>query len=168
MILADFTAVLSCLENSTSQVVCLGDSVSFECCVMNGISTVWEGSVFTHGLSCDSGEQMISLRHTRFNDSDYRISYNCLNGDVLAKRLSNEDDCYCSQLNFTVDSISSSQTVVNIQCKYDIGSITFTIANYSAKILDNDATMCRGSTSQKDIHQSSSNEKGRLQHTKHY
>ena len=160
VILADFTSVLSSLENNTTQVACLGDSVSFDCCVMNGIITVWQGTAFTHGLSCDSDN--ILLRHTIFNISDYNISYSCLNGAIVAKTLSVEEDLYCSQLNFTVSSTSNLEAVlsVTVQCIHDDGIKEQGVASFSIMIFDENTFMCSGSTSQKDIHQSESNEKG--------
>ena len=162
--LADFSTVLSSLENNASRVACLGDTVSFDCCVKNGSSTVWGGTAFTHdGLSCSNDD--IILLHSRFVNSDYNISYSCLNGAIVAKSLRIEEDCYCSQLNVTINSMSNLHTVLNIQCMHDNGTYESSVANFSVTIVDNDATACSGSKSETDIYQSVSNEEGKITKT---
>ena len=162
--LADFSTVSLSLENNASQVACLGDNVSFDCCVKNGTSTVWGGTAFTHdGLSCSNDD--IILLHSRFDNSDYNVSYSCLNGAIVAKSLRIEEDCYCSQFNVTINSMSNLHTVLNIQCRHDNGIHESSVANFSVTILDNDATACSGSKSETDIYQSVSNEEGKI--TKH-
>ena len=164
--LADFRTVSSSLENNASRVACLGDTVSFDCCVKNGSSTVWGGTAFTHdGLSCSKHE--IVLLHSRFDNSDYNISYSCLNGAIVAKSLRIEEDCYCSQFNVTINSMSNLHTVLNIQCRHDNGTYESSVANFSVTILDNDATTCSGSASQTDIYQSASNKRGKIKKKKH-
>lgn len=147
IMLIDFISVLLSLETNTTQVACLGETVSFDCCVNSSLTTVWQGTAFTDGMSCNP--EVIILLHANFNSSHYKISSNCPNGLLVAQSSSSEDDYYCSQLNMTLNSILD--RVLTIECFHDDGNLTHPVVNYSVKILGNDTTMCRGPTSQIEI-----------------
>ena len=148
MVTGFISVSISSLETNATLVACLGDTVSFDCCVNGSLSTVWQGTAFTNGKRC---LEEITLLHGRFNLSDYQRSSNCPNSLFVAQSLSGENDYYCSQLNMTVNSIPVLNRVLTIQCSQDDGNFTHPVVTYSIKTLDNDATMCRGPTSQKEI-----------------
>ena len=101
----------------TSGCVRPGDTLSYECTVMEGIATVWTGTAF-NCLYYTSNE--IVLLHSRFDTETYGI---CNNGAsiIVAKSLSVDGNNYTSQLNVTITLDTAGKT---IECARDDGRDT--------------------------------------------
>ena len=82
---------------STSDRGCrLKNSVAFECRVLGGSATVFQGSAF----SCVQTSDEISLLHGRFSTTS-GTNGSCNGGVIVAKSISVESNCYTSTLNVT-------------------------------------------------------------------
>ena len=83
---------------------CLGDTLTYKCTVVGGVSTVWTGTAF----HCATWNNEIVLLHSRFN-YQYRTRNN---GSILARGISTEGNNYTSQLNVTVTPDTAGKTVM--------------------------------------------------------
>ena len=90
----EFEKITSC--------VCPGHPVIYECTVMGGPWTLWNGTAINN----DCGE--ILLLHDRFGEN-YKKS--CNNGDILGRSLGAFDNFYISQLSMKVRLSSIGKTV---------------------------------------------------------
>ena len=93
----------------TSGCACPGDTLTYECTVVDRYSTqvtIWTGSA----LNCE-----IKLFHQRFTSANgtFRV---CNNGAIVAQSLSVEGNIYTSQLNVTVTPDTAGKTIM---CLYD-------------------------------------------------
>ena len=98
---------------------CQRSSAVFECTVLGGSATVFQGSA----LSCGASSNEIPLLHSRFNATNGTNGF-CNNGAIVAQSVSGENNCYTSSLNVTY--ISSMLIGRMIECSQDNG-ITSTI-----------------------------------------
>ena len=82
---------------STSDRDCrLRNSVAFECRVLGGSFTVFQGSA----LNCAKTSYEIFLRHNLFSTTS-GTSGSCNDGNIVARSVSTESNCYTSTLNVT-------------------------------------------------------------------
>ena len=98
--------------------VCSGDVLTYECTVVGGGSTVWEGSAF----QCSGiNHNFIVLRHSQFSSAEKPQGV-CNNGGIVARAIGAFDNNYISQLNVTVSPVTNNKTV---KCAYDnLSSVT--------------------------------------------
>jgi hypothetical protein len=100
----------------TSHCVCPGDALSYECSVASEPevgSTHWRGSALSSQCPETGGE--IVLRHRTFTQTR-----TC--GNITGRGIGMEENgCYTSQLNVTVDSSLDNKTV---ECIYNNGTTT--------------------------------------------
>ena len=102
---------------------CPGDSLTYTCTVVGGVVTQWR--------SICSGNEDITLLHTRFGDGS--AAGECNGGSIVARGVSVVDDtgvpCYISELSFNASSDFNGRTV---ECSRDgvdtIGTDTLRIA----------------------------------------
>ena len=92
--------------------VCPGHVATYECTIVGGFATVWQGSAF----NCTGNE--ISLLHNRFMLNQEKIA-ECNDGAIVGRNLRIENDCYISQLNVTV---SYNMLGKDIKCVQDDGT----------------------------------------------
>ena len=82
---------------STSDRDCrLRNSVAFECRILGGSATVFQGSAF----NCVETSDEISLLHGRFSTTS-GTNGSCNDGVIVARSVSTESNCYTSTLNVT-------------------------------------------------------------------
>ena len=81
---------------------------------MGGGSTRWGGTAF----DCIDTSDEIILRHSRYT-TELGTFGGCNDGAIVGRSLGAIDNCYTSQLNFTIQNISSTVTV---QCTHNSGS----------------------------------------------
>ena len=81
---------------TTNDCDCQRNSVTFECSVLGGIATVFQGSA----LSCGATSDEISLLHSRFNMTS-GTNGSCSGGLIVAQSVGVESNCYTSTLNVT-------------------------------------------------------------------
>ena len=84
---------------------CPGDMLTYTCTVVGAGSTQWSGSLF------DCPANGIVLRHNIFDSTNGAIG-ECNEGAVLAQSAGVENDCYTSQLSFTVTTEFDNKTVL--------------------------------------------------------
>lgn len=116
--------------------VCLGNTLTFECRVKGGVSTVWKGSAF----NCASSAYSIILLHSRYNDTNGT----CSDGNIVAyaESLSIENDYYTSRINITVNSALAGSTLT-ITCIHDNGTKEELVESYSVAIENsNGSSIC--------------------------
>ena len=87
--------------------------MTFECSVMRGSNTVWEGTAFY----CASSGNVITLLYSRFNDEGGTHA-TCNNGAIKGRSLRIAERTYTSQL---VVSVSSEMIGESIVCTADDG-----------------------------------------------
>jgi hypothetical protein len=108
--------------------VCPGDALSYECRVASepGVgSTHWRGSALAS--QCPETGSEIVLRHRTFTQTR-----SC--GNFTGQGIGMEENgCYTSQLNITVDSSLDNKTV---ECIYDNGTHTTVIGTSSIEIMN--------------------------------
>ena len=90
--------------------VCPGDTLTFECTVTGGGTTIWTGSAF----DCSSKNNEKLLRHSQFSHGKSTSGY-CNNGAIVARSHSVEGNNYTSQFNVTVTPGIGGKT---IQCAH--------------------------------------------------
>ena len=73
---------------------CLGYTQSYECSILGGGRTIWNGSAF----DCPHNE--IQLRHSQFMNS--QATGECNNGTITASSIGVSEGFYSSRLNITV------------------------------------------------------------------
>ena len=93
----------------------------YECTVLGGGTTVWQGSA----LNCENTVNTILLLHSRFT-SDDGTSSTCNNGDIVGQSLRFENGLYTSQLKVKVRPDLIGRTV---ECHYDNGTAVTTIGS---------------------------------------
>ena len=71
---------------------CVGDTLTFECTVMNGLLTIWRGSA----LNCASTGNEINLLNSSDGDQT------CNGGMITGQVIKHEGNNYTSQLNVTL------------------------------------------------------------------
>ena len=96
-----------------STCTCVGYDVTYECSVMHGSHTVWNGTAF----DCASSGNDIILLHSRFNDEGGTRA-TCNNGAIKGRSLRTAGRTYTSQL---VVSVSSEMIGKSIVCTADDG-----------------------------------------------
>lgn len=62
--------------------ICSGSIVTYQCCIVGGGTTVWQGSAF----QCPGLNRHISLRHSKFNTSEKPYG-GCNNGAIIVRAL---------------------------------------------------------------------------------
>ena len=73
---------------------CLGDSLTYECSILGGGVTIWNGGAF------DCLHNEIQLRHSQFMNS--QETDKCNNGTIRAYSIGISEGFYISQLNITI------------------------------------------------------------------
>ena len=106
-----FAARNELISTADSHCMCPGQTITYECTVVGGISTVWSGSVI--GPGCES-----SLFHSAFQNSSESITIVCDNGTVVGRRIGVNNNCYTSQLSILLTPNLDQRT---IQCSVDNG-----------------------------------------------
>lgn len=82
-------------------------------------STVWGGTAVPR----ECGDRI--LRHSQFSEG---VIISCPDGSIVAESLSDDNDCYTSQLTVT---IRPEINGTSITCKYDNGSQSFLLGEYT-------------------------------------
>ena len=90
--------------------------MTFECSVMRGSSTVWNGTAF----HCASHGNAIILLHSRFNDEGGARG-TCNNGAIKGQSLRTAGRTYTSQLIVAVSSEMIGESI-RIECTADDGT----------------------------------------------
>jgi hypothetical protein len=108
-------------ESDTHSCTCIGDILTFECTVMNGLLTIWRGSAF----NCASSGNEISLLNSSVGD------VTCNNEMITGRVIKHERNNYTSQLNII---LSSDLIGKIIECVSDNGSHTTAISNTTLDI----------------------------------
>ena len=88
----------------------------FNCTVVGGVATVWDGSAF----DCSSTNNEIILRHSQFSNPG-GISGDCSSEAIRGRSLDVQSTSFTSQLSVTVSSQLNGQTV---QCSGDAAMTT--------------------------------------------
>ena len=106
--------------------VCPQDRLSYKCSVA-GVeprvgTTAWRGSALA--VLCSQGGGEIVLHHRSFNETR-----NC--GNIVVRGIQEDNSCYTSQLNVTVDPSLDNKTV---ECFYSNGTTTTVIGTSSIEI----------------------------------
>ena len=96
--------------------LCPGYTVTYQCSVVGGGTTVWQGTAF----QCSGLNSFILLRHSKFNASEKAYG-ECNNGAIVARAIGVLDNYYTSQLNVTLSPEMNNRTV---ECVYDNGTET--------------------------------------------
>ena len=100
---------------------CIGDTLTFECTIMNGLGTAWRGSAF----NCASSGNEINLLVNNIGD------LTCNDGLIIGRVIKREGNNYTSQLNVTLSSNLIGQI---IECTSDNGSQRTPIFNITLDI----------------------------------
>ena len=95
---------------------CIGDTLTFECTVMSGSSTIWRGSAF----NCASSENEIQILNNNVS------SETCNDGMITGRVIRRQDNNYTSQLNVT---LSSNLIGKSVECASNNGSEPVAISN---------------------------------------
>ena len=98
------------LALSQNGCICPGHQVTYECTIVGGGTTVWNGSAF----NCTSDQ--IPLRHSQF-ESGTAVGV-CNDGAIVAHGIRRENYTFISQLNVTIEQNMIGRT---IQCVYHDG-----------------------------------------------
>ena len=78
-------------------------------CGSETTTTVWEGTAFR----CQANSDEIALRHSQFTNQNQPESGDCNGGSLVAYAIGvEEQNCYISQLNVTVNTRLNGTTVV--------------------------------------------------------
>ena len=109
---------------TTNDCDCQRNSVTFECSVLGGTATVFQGSA----LSCGATSNEISLLHSRFNTSNGTNGL-CNDGLIVAQSVRIESNCYTSTLNVTFISPNLIGRMIN--CIKDDGTTSILIDTIS-------------------------------------
>ena len=96
--------------------LCPGYTVTYQCSIVGGGTTVWQGTAF----QCSGLNRHLSLRHSKFNVS-VKPYGGCNNGAIIAHAIGVVDNHYTSQLNVTLSPEMNNRTV---ECVYDNGTET--------------------------------------------
>ena len=104
--------------------ICPGDTLTYECTVAGGSSTVWTGNAFI----CPSNE--ITLLHSRFES----ITHSCNNGSIVGRSLAVEGNNYTSQLKVRVNPDIAGKTIM---CIGDNGTTTMLIFSLLLPLIGN-------------------------------
>ena len=73
---------------------CLGYIQTYECSILGGGVTIWNGSAF------DCPQNEIRLRHSQF--TNFQATGECNNGTIVASSIGISEGCYISRLNITI------------------------------------------------------------------
>lgn len=124
MVFPQLTGLSSLIQ--TSECVCSGYRVTFECSVMGSGITVWQGSAF----NCSNSGGGISLRHSQYA---HRAVYKeCRNRNVSAHAIGIvENNIYVSELSLNVSMDMYNKT---IECVHDNGTISKLIGTATVNI----------------------------------
>ena len=109
-------------SESTSNCVCPGDTLTFNCEVIDGGDigiTIWTGTAF----DCHDRNNEIALLHGSFKSPNGTYS-ECNNGAIVAQSLGVEGINYTSQLTVKITSDMKGKTIM---CLYDNFPINKTI-----------------------------------------
>jgi hypothetical protein len=112
----------------TNDCPCPGQNLTFECTIVGGGTTVWQGAgVF----DCPDFSNEILLRHINFGSS---VMGECNAGAIVGRSLRVDGNCYTSQL-----SVAYSERLnrKNITCAHDDG---FTISSGISLMITQDMT----------------------------
>ena len=77
----------------------------YQCTVTGGLFTVWGGTA----LQCAGGS--ITLRHSGFGSMSSPAVGECNDGQIIGRGISQENNCYTSQLNITLSEGLVGETV---------------------------------------------------------
>ena len=130
-------------SKTTDITACYGDTLTFNCSVNGGVSTVWKGSAF----ECMSTNNEIVLLHSRSNDS---VNGTCDEGNVTAyaelEVLYSNSDKYFSQINVTA-TFPFTVSMFTIICFHDNGTIAKVVSKWTVSISNGvDSLICGVST----------------------
>ena len=109
--------VVGSQQNSLHAVIstdclCSGDTVTFECIAVGPGITLWQGSAF---MNCESNN--IVLLHSQFLSS-MGTSGTCNDGAIIGWSLTVDNNCFISRLNVTMSTELQDRY---IECVYDDG-----------------------------------------------
>ena len=104
----------------TSDCVCPGDIVMYECTVFGGIgaTTIWKSDFF----QCSSGKKLIELVHRPLTEGEEYHTRICNNGNIAGRIVKVENNSYTSQLNITLTYDIAGES---IECIGDNGTNTY-------------------------------------------
>ena len=109
-----------------SECVCPGQSAIYQCSVMGGVLTVYEGSAF----QCVGNE--ITLTNNEFGNENQRVGVcNSEQISISGQGVSQESNCFTSQLNIILSEGVSEKTVT---CAVDFGLSVTQIASTTIAI----------------------------------
>ena len=111
-------------ELTTNDCDCQKNSVKFECSVVGGTATVFQGNA----LNCGATSDEITLLHSRFNTTS-GTDGSCNDGAIVAQSVNVESNCYTSTLNVTF--ISPTLIGRMIKCIKDDGTTSTLIGTIS-------------------------------------
>ena len=111
-------------ELATNDCDCQKNSVKFECSVLGGLATVFQGNA----LNCGATNDEITLLHSRFNTTS-GTDGSCNDGAIVARSVNVESNCYTSTLNVTF--ISPTLIGRMIKCIKDDGTTSILIGTIS-------------------------------------
>lgn len=97
---------------TSTDCLCSGETVTFECTAVGPGVTLWQGSAF---MNCESNN--IVLLHSQFS-SRMGTSGACNNGAIIGWSLAVDNDCFTSRLNVTMNTELEERY---IECVYDDG-----------------------------------------------
>ena len=104
----------SFLVQNDSSCTCTGHTVTYQCSIVGGGTTVWQGSAF----QCSGLNRYILLRHSNFNATEKPYG-ECNNGAITARAIGVHDSCFRSQLTVSLSPGMNNKTV---ECVYDNGT----------------------------------------------
>ena len=90
---------------------CPGSVLTFNCTTVGVGTTLWRGTAF----KCQSTGNQITLLNSLFASGGVGSSGACNNGDIMARGISADGNCYTSQLNITV---SPGLNQTSVECIY--------------------------------------------------
>ena len=110
---------------------CPGDIVSltYECTVMGGLGTIWQGSAINKYCT-DSGGQILLL-HSRFG-SEINNPVICGNGIIAGQSVGVENNIHMSRL--TITTVSSDILGDTVECAHSQNGTTHIIGNTTIEL----------------------------------
>lgn len=145
LLLADYLATVG--SETTTTIACHGETLTFECRVNGGVSTVWKGDAF----NCSNE---IVLLHSRYN-STTGTNGTCGNGSIIAhaESLYTNSNNYFSQINVTA-TFAFTGTTFTIVCVRDSGIHETIVSSWFVSIRNSiDSLICGGNISLDDQQQ---------------
>ena len=94
------------LPPESRRCACAGDILTFNCTIVGGGVTQWNGTAF----DCTNTLNEILLLHDNFNTPE-GANKRCNNGQIRGSSLSVNDNCYTSQLSVTTSAALNNKTI---------------------------------------------------------